>query len=113
MITNTDENVSSPWLQLRTARAAYAKRGGRFLPDEVRGGRLRAAPVGGRGGYLTRGEWVDKWLTALATPVIASARGRRVTAALIEMVREAHRSPAQTLAEPAVLKRQSELREAT
>ena len=36
-----------------------------------------------------------------------------VTLALIEMVREAHRLPAQTLAEPTMLKRPSELREAT
>jgi len=36
-----------------------------------------------------------------------------VTLALIEMVREAHRSPAQTLGEPMVLEQQSELREAS
>jgi len=36
-----------------------------------------------------------------------------VTLALIEMVREAHRSPAQTLGGPTVLEQQSELREAS
>jgi hypothetical protein len=68
--------ISTPWLKLRTEGAAYAKRGGRFLAREAQAGRLRAAQVGGRGEYLTRREWIDEWLTELARPVpVTSRRG--------------------------------------
>jgi hypothetical protein len=64
---------TSPWMTLKEA-GRYARRGPRFLAREIKAGRLRAARVGGRGEYLTRGPWVDQWLEDLATPVLVSGR---------------------------------------
>lgn len=65
--------IVSPWLTLAEA-SAYAKRGKRFIRNEVKAGRLRAAVIGGKREYLTKTEWIDAWLEALARPVLVSRR---------------------------------------
>lgn len=63
------ESQQTPWMNLGEA-SVYARRGRRFLAREIKAGRLRAARVGGRGEYMTRGEWIDGWLEDLAVPVM-------------------------------------------
>jgi excisionase family DNA binding protein len=60
--------TDSPWLRLPEA-AEYLQRGKRFLSKEVRAGRLRAAYVGGKRELYFRREWLDEYVTSLATPV--------------------------------------------
>jgi hypothetical protein len=67
--------TSSPWLTLGEA-AAYARRGRRFLRNEVKAARLRAAVCGARRELLFRREWIDAWIEDHATPVVVSS-GRR------------------------------------
>jgi excisionase family DNA binding protein len=55
--------VASPWLTLAQA-AAYLHRGRRFVRDEIRQGRLRAALVGGRHETLTCTAWLDEYVQA-------------------------------------------------
>jgi hypothetical protein len=68
-------SIETPWLNLALA-AQYERRSKRFISNEVRAGRLRAARVGGRGELLFRREWLDEHLESLATPVIVTARRR-------------------------------------
>lgn len=66
---------STPWRTLAGA-AERAHRGKRFLSQEVKAGRLRAARIGGRGELLFRDEWIDQWIEDQATPVIVNVRRR-------------------------------------
>jgi excisionase family DNA binding protein len=62
--------TDSPWLTTAQA-AAYLQRGRRFILNEVKHGRLRAARVGLRKEVMTRREWCDAWVEAKAAPVAA------------------------------------------
>lgn len=68
--------MDSPWLTLADG-ADYVKRGKRFLREEVKAGRLRAARIGRKGEILTRREWLDEWVEAHATPVVTVPIRRR------------------------------------
>ena len=70
-----DVCTTSPWLTAAEA-AAYLKRGRRFVLREIHAGRLRAARIGGRGEILTRREWVDEFVNALAAPIAVRSRLR-------------------------------------
>ena len=65
--------VISPWLNAREA-GEYLKRSRRFVLNEVRAGRLRAAKIGGRGEILTKAEWLDAMVEEQATPVVVRMR---------------------------------------
>jgi excisionase family DNA binding protein len=65
----------SPWLTL-TQAAAYLHRGRRFVRDEIRKGRLRAALVGGRHETLTCTAWLDEYVQAQSTVVPVPHRQR-------------------------------------
>jgi excisionase family DNA binding protein len=65
--------ATSPWLNARGA-ARYISRSRRFILAEIKRGRLRAARIGGRGEILTRREWLDEYVTQLATPAMVSVR---------------------------------------
>ena len=67
--------ADTPWRTLQQG-AQRVHRGKRFLANEIKKGRLRAARVGGRGEYLLRDEWIDQWLEDLATPVVLNVRRR-------------------------------------
>lgn len=66
---------NSPWLTTRDA-AAYLKVGPRFVLNEIKAGRLRAARIGGRGQILTPREWLDQFIEDQATPVMVAPRRR-------------------------------------
>jgi excisionase family DNA binding protein len=68
--------IETPWLNLALA-AKYIHRSKRFVSNEVRAGRIRAARVGGRGELLFRREWLDAFLEDLATPVMLNVPRRR------------------------------------
>jgi excisionase family DNA binding protein len=57
--------------------ADYLQRGRRFVLDEIKAGRLRAARIGGRGEVLTKAEWCDEWVTAQAEVVPVRIRAAR------------------------------------
>jgi excisionase family DNA binding protein len=68
----------SPWLTPVEA-ASYAKVGKRAIYSHVRGGRLRAARIGGKGELRILRDWLDDFLTAAASPVpVAMSMRRRV-----------------------------------
>lgn len=67
--------ADSPWKTLAEA-GARVKRGPRFLRREWKAGRLRGAPIGGRGEVLTRDEWLDQWVLDQANPIAMPARRR-------------------------------------
>ena len=67
--------VDSPWLNLPEASVYLKGRGKRFIRNEVKAGRLRAARVGGKGELLFRREWLDEFLENQA-PVIVAVRRR-------------------------------------
>ena len=71
--------ILSPWLNAKQA-GEYIGKGRRFILNEVRTGRLRAARCGGRGEVLTRAEWLDEWVEDRAAPVAVST-GRRLRGA--------------------------------
>jgi excisionase family DNA binding protein len=71
----TDAIASSPWFTLAQA-AAYLHRGRRFVRDEIRKGRLRAAFVGGRHETLTCTAWLDEYVQAQSTIVPVPHRHR-------------------------------------
>jgi len=50
-----------PWLNLAQAGARVG-RGRRFLLNEVKAGRLRAARIGGRQEVLTSIDWLASWV---------------------------------------------------
>ena len=50
-----------PWLNLAQAARAVG-RGRRFLLNEVKAGRLRAARIGGRQEVLTCTDWLAQWV---------------------------------------------------
>ena len=56
------------WLTALEA-AERARVGLKTIYREVRGGRLRAAKVGGRRELRFLAAWVDEWLLASSTPV--------------------------------------------
>lgn len=67
--TGAVATVPAPvWLNVREA-AARAGCGPKIIYLAVRGGRLRAARIGGRAELRFRAEWVDTWLEGLAQPV--------------------------------------------
>jgi hypothetical protein len=67
--------LATPWLNLAEG-AAYEKRGKRWLRNEVKAGRCRAAVIGGKRELMFRREWLDQHLEDMATPVMLPARRR-------------------------------------
>ena len=67
--------ASSPWLNLAEA-AAYEKRGKRWLRQQVKDKKCRAAIIGGRSECMFLREWLDDHLQSLATPVLLTVRRR-------------------------------------
>lgn len=67
--------MESPWLTTAEA-AAYLKRGKRFVLREIHAGRLRAALIGGRREAMTRRDWCDQYIEALAMPIAMPTRRR-------------------------------------
>jgi excisionase family DNA binding protein len=59
--------------------AAAAQVGLKLIYREVRGGRLRAARIGGRRDIRIHVDWLDEWLRAASEPVETPAAtwGRR------------------------------------
>ena len=73
------DTPSSPWMpadaaseyltggaRTETGRRKFSER---FLAQEVKAGRLRAARVGGRGQLLYRRDWLNQYLEDLARPI--------------------------------------------
>jgi excisionase family DNA binding protein len=60
--------MTSTWLTLAQA-ADRAQVAAATIRREIKGGRIRAARVGGRRSIRLRPEWVDAWLDAVAQPV--------------------------------------------
>jgi hypothetical protein len=58
------------------AGARAGGRGKRFMANEVKAGRLRAARIGGRGELLTRDEWIDEWIINQTIPIAINVRRR-------------------------------------
>jgi hypothetical protein len=66
----------APWLNLRQA-AARVGRGRRFLLNEVKAGRLRAARIGGRQEVLTCTDWLATWVADQAAVSLVPVPLRR------------------------------------
>jgi hypothetical protein len=66
---------ASPWLTVVDA-SAYAKRGKRFLRNQVKDGKLKAAVIGGKRELFFRAEWLDAWIEDQSTPVLLNLRRR-------------------------------------
>lgn len=66
--TKTSRQADSPWLNAERA-AEYVGMSRRFVYEEVRRGRMRAAKLGGRGEIVTRKEWLDEYIVNRAKPI--------------------------------------------
>jgi len=64
-----------PWLNLAQAARAVG-RGRRFLLNEVKAGRLRAARIGGRQEVLTCTDWLATWVADQAAVSVLPLRRR-------------------------------------
>lgn len=75
-----EDRPAPKWLTTKEA-CEHARVSRRVIYDAVRGGRLRAAIIDGRGDYRFRLEWVDAWIESLAPAEVDSRRfaptGRR------------------------------------
>ena len=73
--TRRKTTPKAPWRNLRGA-AAKTGRGKRFLLNEIKAGRLRAALIGGRREVITCDAWLDDWLANQAAVVPLPRRQR-------------------------------------
>lgn len=66
--TKSTRSADSPWLNAETA-ARYVRMSRKFIYEEVKRGRMRAARLGGRGEIVTRKEWLDEYIEQRAKPI--------------------------------------------
>ena len=61
--------MSREWFNAKRAGEYLGGRGTRFVRQQVKAGRLRAATIGGRREIVTCAEWCDEFVEAQARPV--------------------------------------------
>lgn len=61
--------MTTPWKNAETA-GKYLGKSGRFIRNEVKAGRLRAARIGGKGEIVTCAEWLDQYVAERSKPVM-------------------------------------------